>query len=278
MAQERGMQSKMSLEGLFAGLVISLLAVVTVGAGFRRWFPPLASEHGVGIDRMIYYLLITTGMLFLVGHLVLGYFIWRFSRQDRVTFRLASFKTEKKLALIPIALMAVIAEGGVLVLGLPVWGKLYGSAAPADAVKVEITTEQFGWNIRYPGPDGVFGRLDPKLMSVDSPLGLDRRDPAAKDDIVVLNELHLPVNRPALLRLRSKDVLHSFFLPNFRLKQDLVPGMTIGMWFTPTQSGRFEIACAELCGFGHYQMRGLLYVTSAGEFEAWLKEQAEYTR
>lgn len=271
--EKEGRQSRNSLEGLFLALILFLLVTVAVWAAARKWLPPLASEHGAGIDLMIHYLLVTVGSLFVAGHVALGYFVWRFSRQDQVTCRLLSPKAEKIWSLIPVVLMALVAEGGIFVLGLPVWGKLYASATPPEAVTVEVTGEQFAWNFRYPGPDGIFGRTAPQLISEQNPLGRDTRDPAAKDDVVQPGELYAPVNKPLHLRLRSRDTLHSFFLPNLRIKQDAVPGMTIDIWFVPTQVGDFEIACAELCGLGHYQMRGLLRIVSQEKFESWLKEQ-----
>src|SRR5262249_12828900 len=145
----------------------------------KIWLPQLASEHGAGIDRMFRYLFITVGSLFIIGHLALGYFILRFSRQKQVSFRLASLKAEKRWALIPALIVALTAEGGILILGLPVWGKVYGSAAPQNAITIEVTAEQFAWNIRYPGKDGVFGRTDPKLITLDNALGLDAADASA---------------------------------------------------------------------------------------------------
>ena len=263
-------------EGRLLALAIWLVPVATIVLGAKRWLPPLASEHGAGIDRMIHYLLATVGGLFVVGHAVLGYFVWRFSRGGRVTYRLASPKVEQRWSLIPVVLMTLVAEGGVFTLGLPVWGKFYAAGAPADAVAVEVTAEQFAWNMRYPGQDGRFGRTDPRLISLDNSLGLDKNDPAARDDLVLLNELKLPVNRPARIRLRSKDTIHSFFLPHLRVKQDAMPGMTIEIWFVPTRVGTYEIACAELCGFGHFQMRGLLQVMQPEEFEKWRREEAPY--
>ena len=144
---------------------------------------------------------------------------------------------------------------------------------PDDAVVIEVTGEQFTWNVRYPGEDGEFGRTDPHRISVENPLGVDSNDPAAADDIHELAVFYVPVNRPVHIRLRSKDVLHSFYLPHHRIKQDAVPGMTIGLWFVPTVEGEFELACAELCGFGHYQMRGTFHVVSEQEFEQWLSEK-----
>jgi len=259
-------------EGRLVAVVIWLIPMVVVVCGAQRWLPPLASEHGAGIDQVLIYLLVTVGGLLVLGHLALGYSLWRFSGQPRVTHRLASPRQERKWALIPNLLMTILGEGGVLVLGLPVWAKFYAASPPDDAVPVEITGEQFAWNVHYPGQDGVFGRTVATLISLNNALGLDPDDPGARDDVVLVNELFLPVNRPARVRLRSKDTLHSFFLPYQRVKQDAVPGMTIELWFVPTETGSYEIACTELCGFGHYQMRGLLQVLSEPEFESRMRE------
>jgi cytochrome c oxidase subunit 2 len=220
---------------------------------------------------MMDYLLVAAAGLLFVGHFVLGYFLWRFGGGQGSTYTPVSYASEKKWAIVPALVMGLIAEGGVLVLGLPVWAKMT-SPPPSDAVQVEVTAEQFAWNIHYPGKDGKFGRVRPTLLSLNNPIGIDKEDPAAKDDQILLGELHVPVNRPVRVRLRSKDVLHSFLLPMQRVKQDVVPGMTIDLWFVPTQEGDFEIACAELCGMGHYQMRGLLRVESQQAFDQFLSE------
>ena len=248
-------------------VVMWLIPLAAVAVGAKGWLPALASQHGAGIDLMLRYLLICAGGLLLLGHLALGYILWRFGGQSRVSFRMATPRQERIWSFIPIVLMTLIAEGGVFVIGLPVWGQYYG-ASPADSVVVDIVAEQFAWNIRYPGPDGVFGRTSPNLISLDNPTGVDANDPAAHDDIPSIGLMFLPVNRPARIRLHSRDVLHSFYLPFQRVKQDVVPGMSIDVWFVPTQTGDYEIACAELCGFGHYQMRGLLRVMSEEAFEA----------
>ena len=258
---------------LAAGMWLIPVVAVIFGAG--NWLPPLASEHGAGIDGILRYLLITVGALLVIGHLALGYFILRFGGQERVgTFRMPSARTERMWSLVPVVILALVAEGGVLVLGLPVWDKFYASAAPADSVVIEVTAEQFAWNVRYSGPDGKFGPTDPKRITLNEPLGLDRSDPATKDDILVLNEIWVPLGLPVQILLRSKDTLHSFFLPNFRVKQDAVPGMNIQFWFVPTKVGTFELACAELCGLGHFEMRGLFHVLPREEFQKWLSEQS----
>lgn len=260
-------------EKWFLPLIIWSFPVITVALGLRTWLPPLASDHGAGIDRMLRYLLISVGALYVVGNAVLGYFVWKYSRKETVTARMASTKAERRWSLIPAVIMMLVAEGGVFILGLPVWGQYY-SAPPDDTLTVELTAEQFAWNIRYTGADKTFGHATPQLITLNNPIGLDAKDPAGRDDIVLLNDIHLPVNRPARIRLRSKDVIHSFFVPDFRVKQDAVPGMTIDIWFVPTQTGIFELACNQICGFGHYTMRGLVTVVPAADFETWLQEQA----
>jgi len=179
----------------------------------------------------------------------------------------------------------------VLLIGfaIPLWAARVDAQPPADeALVVQVTGEQFAWNMHYPGADRVFGRTDTKLLDLQSnPLGLDRSDPAAKDDITTVNQLYLPVNRPIIVRLRSKDMLHSFGVPEFRVQQDALPGLTIPIWFIPnvttaemrTRTGNpefeYEIACAQLCGLGHYRMRGFVTVQSAEEFQKWVQDEEE---
>ncbi|OFV90354.1 MAG: hypothetical protein A3G76_01660 [Acidobacteria bacterium RIFCSPLOWO2_12_FULL_65_11] len=263
---------------LETALAAALFAVVGIGGvvyGARSWMPPLASRHGAGIDAMLLYLLVTVGGLFLTGYLALAYLIWRGGRRDRIGTRLASHKTEVVLSVVLGLGMAVIAEGGVLGIGMPVWTEYFDAAPPADATVIEVTAQQFMWNVRYPGADGRFGRTAPQLVDeTTNPLGLDRSDPAATDDIVTINEIAVPFGRAVRIRLHAKDVIHSFFLPHFRVKQDAVPGMTPEMVFFPTSTGSFELACAELCGLAHYRMRGFFNVVSETQFRAWLSTQA----
>lgn len=161
---------------------------------------------------------------------------------------------------------------------LPVWSNIkMRMPDEKDAVVVEVVAEQFGWNIHYPGPDGKFGRRAPELVHFNNPIGLDRTDPDAADDVTVGNELHLPLGKKVLIKLTSKDVIHDFFVPEFRIKQDAVPGMLIPVWIEPTRAGHYEIACAQLCGFGHALMRGDVFVESPEDFEKWLKSRAAAT-
>ena len=177
----------------------------------------------------------------------------------------------------------------VLLIGLsiPLWAdRIDRLPPPQESTVVRVVGEQFAWNVHYPGPDGVFGRTDVELLDLQSnPLGLDRQDPAAKDDVVTLNMLHLPVDRPALIQLSSKDVIHSFALQEMRVKQDAIPGMTIPVWFVPKvttdemreKTGNpefgYEIACAQLCGLGHYRMKGYMTIHTQEAFQAWMDEQ-----
>ena len=142
------------------------------------------------------------------------------------------------------------------------------------AVEIRVVAQQFAWNIHYPGKDGIFGKTDPKLMDSLNPLGLDPSDLSGKDDVTTLNQLHIPVHTPIVIHLTSKDVIHSFDLMAMRVKQDVIPGMSIPVWFEAKEEGESEIACAQLCGFGHYRMRGFFTAESKEKFNTWLAEQA----
>jgi cytochrome c oxidase subunit 2 len=261
------------LEAVFIAMMFVILGVGVVAFGSREWMPELASRHGGGIDKMLSYLLLTTGGLLLVGHITLAWFIFRFSGRDEVSYRMAPPKAERAWGLALGLVMTVIAEGGVLALGLPVFQEYFASEPPADAVTVEVTGEQFAWNVRYAGPDGVFGRTDAKLVDVTNPLGIDPDDPKGRDDLLELNNIYLEVDRATEVILLSKDVLHSFFLPHLRVKQDAVPGMRIPIWFMPTKEGKFELVCAELCGLAHYRMGGFVHVLSQQGFRDWQTEK-----
>ena len=176
-------------------------------------------------------------------------------------------------------------EGGVLAaeivlltfFSIPFWSANVDAMPPEqNATRIRVVAEQFAWHVHYPGPDGVFGRTDISLVTPDNPLGVDRDEPAGKDDIVTNNRMNLPVGKPAIIFLSSKDVIHSFGLPQMRVKQDAIPGIVQPVWFTPTQIGEWNIACSQLCGLGHYRMRGVYAIQSQADYDAWLKEEAEY--
>jgi cytochrome c oxidase subunit 2 len=225
--------------------------VLTIyGFASQTWLPPVASKHGEGVDFVIHYLMVTTGIVFVIGHVALIWLVWRHSGTESSTYRPVSSKTEWLWALVPVVFMAVVSEAGVLVLGHPVWNQLYGELPP-NTIEAEVVGKQFDWLIRYPGKDGTFGRTDPeKVHETRNSFGLVKEDPAAADDIVERGILRLSVNRTASIRLRSHDVQHAFSVPSFRVKQDLVPGFPTHTQFQPTKVGEYEIVCAELCGLG----------------------------
>jgi cytochrome c oxidase subunit 2 len=212
-------------------------------------------------------------LLFIGWFLFLAWSIIRFrrSRQPRAVY------TGVRGHVYSYAEVAVIACEAILLIGfaVPLWAKRVNQFPPAkEAVTLRVLGEQFAWNFHYPGPDGTQGRVDVKLVTKENPLGLDRSDPNAKDDIVTLNQMHLPVNKPAIIYVTSKDVIHSFKIPAMRVMQDAIPGTVVPMWFTPAKTGSYEIVCAQLCGLGHYRMRGFLTVESQEEFDKWIKQQA----
>jgi cytochrome c oxidase subunit II len=252
-----------------------LLATITVALfGAKAWWmPQLAAAHGGAIDDQLGFTLAVAGLIFLLAHLALGYFTWRYRRrpQQRATYSEGSHRLE---AIWTIATAVLFIGLGIQ--GNSVWARYLAESIPADVMNIEITAQQFAWNIRYAGPDGRFGRTDPKLMddSVGNYVGIDPKDPAGTDDILTQNIMAVPVNRAIRIVLRSKDVTHSFFVPQFRVKQDAVPGLGIPVHFTPMKIGEYEIACAELCGMQHYKMRGRLQVLPEPEFATWLRSRA----
>lgn len=162
----------------------------------------------------------------------------------------------------------------IFFLGLPVWSTIKEEFPPeSQSNVVNLIGEQFAWGFQYPGADALFGKRDAAFISASNTIGIDPNDPAAKDDILSINQLHVPLGKPTLLYITSKDVIHSFFVPEFRLKQDLVPGLRTPIWFEPNRTGTFEIGCAQLCGLGHYRMKGEVVVQTPEEFEAWKQEK-----
>jgi len=303
--------------------------------------PIRASEQGARIDWLILYVHILMVVLFVGWITFFVYTIFRFRKSRHPNADYSGVKShassylEATVALIEVALLVG--------LSIPFWSwKVNAFPIDPNTVHVRVIAQQFAWNIHYPGPDGVFGRTDIKLVDeTQNPIGLDRKgDPNAKDDIVTLNQLHLPVNRPAVIEITTKDVIHSFFLPVMRVKQDAIPGMLIPIHFVPTKTsdqmrdelattvtlpasrdlnsfvamqdypakdgsvlvkkGRgisddlakklvengitsvriaprypAEIACAQLCGLGHYRMRGFLSIDTEEQYAAWIKDQED---
>ena len=235
--------------------------------------PVAASAHAGQIDQMTVLTHWLMAILFVGWGAFFIYTLIRFraganprANYSGVKSHMASY-IEWAVAFVELVLIVAFA--------IPAWAaRVDAFPTPGEATIVRVVAEQFAWNVHYPGADGQFGRTDIKLVAADNPLGLDRSDPAAKDDFNSVNQLALPVNRPAIIHLSSKDVIHSFSLIQMRVKQDTIPGESIPVWFTPTMVGDWEINCSQLCGLGHYRMRGFYSIKTQEAYDAWLKETA----
>ncbi|HXM49648.1 MAG TPA: cytochrome c oxidase subunit II [Pyrinomonadaceae bacterium] len=253
--------------GRVLGLAIWLITLGSVGMFVSKhwWFPESISEHGGAVDRQFMITIIVVGIAFAAAQIGLGWVVWKY-RDSAAATRATYSHGNNRLEVVWTIVTAVIFIS-LAIMGQRVWASLHLHAAPAGSYTVEVVAQQFSWNFHYHGKDNVFGRTDPKLID-DSALnyvGIDDTDPNAKDDSVV-STLVVPVNRPVELILKSKDVTHSFFVPQLRFKQDLVPGMAIPVHFTVTKIGKYELACAELCGMNHYKMKSYMLVLPENEF------------
>jgi cytochrome c oxidase subunit 2 len=236
--------------------------------------PIEASTHAGEIDNMIVLVHWLMFVLFAGWGAFFVFVLFRFRRgaNPKASYTGAKGKISKGLE-IAVAVVEVIL---LVFYAIPAWAKRV-QQFPSDgqAIVVRVVGEQFAWNVHYPGADGRFGRTEIGRVAADNPLGLDRTDPAAKDDITTINQLNLPVDRPVLIRLSSKDVIHSFGLYEMRVKQDAVPGLDIPVWFIPNRVGEYEITCSQLCGLGHYRMRGFVTIQSEADYRSFLAEEAK---
>ncbi len=234
--------------------------------------PVAASTHAGDIDQMIVLVHWLMLILFVGWGAFFVFVLFRFRRSANPT---ASYVGAKgKIAKSTEIIVAVVEVILLVGYAIPAWAmRVKAFPAEDEAVVVRVVAEQFAWNMHYAGPDGQFGRTDIKLVSADNPLGLDREDANAKDDVATINQLNLPVDRPILVHLSSKDVIHSLGLYEMRVKQDAIPGMDIPVWFIPNRTGEYEIACSQLCGLGHFRMRGFVTVQSADEYRQWMDTQ-----
>lgn len=252
--------------GKFWSLVFLLVPILGVASFavapvYQHWLPHDISEHGHTIDHLFYFILWLTGIVFVGTEVVLFWFMWRYDGQGQrkpVAYTHGSHSLEIVWTIIPAAVLLFIA-----IYQMNAWAdtKIRNPAAGPDGIMgtaddmpptLEVTARQFEWRLRYPGPDNKLG---------------------TNDDLFVVNDLHLPLNEEILIELKSADVLHSFFLPNARVKQDAVPGMKIPVWFRATELGTYDLVCAELCGWGHYKMKGRMTVESREDFDKWLAEK-----
>ncbi len=215
------------------------------------WFPENVSTFGGDIDSLFYLILYITGAWFLLTEGLIILFLIRYRRRggQRATYIPGNNLKQAAWIFVP-GLVVVLLDFWIDFRGAEVWAKIKGRVPPSDLV-VQVTSKQFNWEILYPGPDGKLG---------------------TSDDLQLENELHVPAGKVVRVTLKSKDVIHSFFIPNLRLKQDAVPGRVITAWFQTTKPGKYEIPCSELCGFGHSGMKGWLYVHTPEDYERWVRE------
>lgn len=234
--------------------------------------PPAAAAHAAEIDRMQGWVHWFMLILFVGWGIFFVYTLFRFrrSRNPKADYHGITSHYSTYLEI------AVAVVDAVLIVGfaIPLWAQRVNAfPRESEATVVHAVAEQFAWNFHYAGPDGIFGRRDIKLISPSNPIGLDRTDATAKDDVATINQLNLPIDRPALIHLSTKDVIHSFGINSMRVKQDAIPGYSTPVWFIPTVTGEFEINCSQLCGLGHYRMRGFITVQNQQDYNKWMVEQ-----
>jgi cytochrome c oxidase subunit II len=252
--------------GRFWSLLFLLVPILGVGSFVwamadwwpmrGHWLPENINAHGGVIDSLFMFILYLTGIIFIATTGAMFWFMWRYdagANRSPVAFTHGSHTLEVVWSILPAATLVFIA-----IYQMNAWAdaKMRRPKLPSGEIKpplAEVTGRQFEWRIRYAGEDGVVG---------------------TPDDVQLVNDLHLPVNEEIVLSIKSTDVLHSFFLPNLRVKQDVVPGMKQYVWFLPTKAGVYDIVCAELCGWGHYKMRGRLTIEPRDKFDAWLAQRA----
>lgn len=252
--------------GRVLAVIIWALTLGSVSLFFIRkwWFPEAISSHAPALDRQFLITIIVVGIAFAAAQIGLGWMVWRYGEtgdRKRATYTHGSSRLE-----VVWTIVTAVVFIGLALMGQRVWAALHFNQAPAGAYQVAAVAQQFQWNFHYSGKDGVFGRTDPRLID-DGGLnfiGLDDADPNARDDSVH-SVLAIPVGRPVELILRSKDVIHNFWVPQLRFKQDLVPGMVIRVHFTANRPGKYELACAELCGQLHYAMKSFMLVLPEDE-------------
>lgn len=256
-------------------IAVALILIVVGSVLFHFLSPwtlaPLASNWG-SIDFTILITLIITGLVFIAVTLFVALAVFKFRHKDG---QKAAYEPENKKLELWLTGITTVGIVAMLAPGLIVYADFV--EVPEEAMEVEVVGQQWSWTFRFPGPDGKLGKSAVEFISIDNPLGLDPLDQAGQDDkLVISNEVTLPKDRPVKLWLRSKDVLHDFYVPQFRVKMDMVPGTVSYMWFTPTVLGEYEILCAEYCGIGHFNMRGLVQVVEQADFDTWLASQPSF--
>jgi cytochrome c oxidase subunit 2 len=260
--------------GLVLLVVIWLITFISAYFFIAKtwWLPAGASVAAAGIDHHFSTTYILMGAVFVAAQVILGYFAWQYRDRGSAS-RQAQYSHGNNTLEITWTVLTLILFVGLNFMSSSIWASERFRPAAPGAVQVEVTAMQFAWYFRYPGADGKFGATKPELQDAsaggEGAIGLDTTDPASKDDVVA-GTMYVPVNREVDVTLRAADVIHSFFSPAMRFKQDAVPGIAIHMHFTPITVGDYEIACSQLCGLGHYKMRGILKVVNQEDYDKWL--------
>jgi cytochrome c oxidase subunit II len=256
--------------------VALILLLVAIGSVMFHilspwWWTPIATNWSY-IDHTINITFWITGFVFVAVIAFMAYCVFRFHHKEG---RRAAYNPENKKLEWWLSVGTGIGVAAMLAPGLFVWHQFV--TVPADATDIEVMGQQWQWSFRLPGKDGRLGTTDVRNISPDNPMGLNRNDPNGQDDLVIDNgDLHLPVGKPVKVLLRSIDVLHDFYVPEFRAKMDMVPGMVTYFWIKPIRTGTFDVLCAELCGAAHYQMRAKVIVEEEKEYHAWLDQQKTF--
>lgn len=237
------------------------------------WFTDIASNWG-SIDFTISLTFWVTGAVFVLVNLFMAYCVYRFRHKagNKAVYEPENHKLEVGLSVVTaVGVMAMLAPG------LFVWAQFV--TVPDDATEYEVVGQQWQWSFRYPGNDGALGTVDTRFISESNPFGINPEDPNGQDDVLVKDpEMYLPIGKPVKALLRSKDVLHNYTVPQFRVKMDMVPGMVTYLWFTPEKLGRYDILCEELCGIGHHVMRGRIVIAEQAEYDAWIARQTTFAQ
>jgi cytochrome c oxidase subunit 2 len=258
---------------VFVAVIFAIIIIASIIFHFWSpwWWTPVASNWG-NIDATIILSFWVTGAVFVGVCLFMAYCVWRYRyRPDRR----AEYEPENKKLEWRLTWLTSLGVAALLAPGLLVWNQFV--TVPKNAFNVEVLAYQWGWNYRLSGEDGILGKTDAKLVSYENPYGLNLNDPNGKDDIIVQDaDLHLQIDQPVKINLRSLDVIHNFYVPQFRAKMDTLPGIVSYYWFTPTKTGKYEILCAEFCGTGHYGMRGTVLVDEKKDYSNWLAQQITF--
>jgi len=260
---------------MIVALILILVAVGSVVFHFLSpwWWTPIASNWGF-IDTTIIITFWVTGVVFVAVVVFTGYCVWKYQYQED---RRSEYEPENPKLEWWLTVLTSIGVVVMLAPGLIAWQQFI--TVPKDAGEFEVMAKQWQWSFRLPGKDGVLGKSDTRNITDDNPFGLDPKDPKGKDDVLIeADDLHLQIDKPVKVLLRSIDVLHDFYVPQFRGKMDMIPGMVTYFWFTPTKTGSYDILCAELCGVGHHVMRGIVVVDAENDYKKWLNEQETFAQ